>query len=187
MERTVAIEASGGGLVIFQLSAGTKWYEPFKVIFSDATTFATESSNPTTVGEYSIDSAGIVTVFIGIGQTLAAGSDLFYYYQDPEADPTNKFSIDYSKGILYSFTDLVTTAEIKYKSACYKTAYDISEEIYEYSYNADQNTVSVRTEGLRSINNLVKVVWTEAPVDIRIDELKEFFSPIISVLAFRFT
>ena len=65
--------------------------------------------------------------------------------------------------------------------------YDIAKQIDTISYDQNANTVSVRTEGLELGNSLVKLLWTKAPAQTDFKELKEFFSPLLSVLAFRYS
>lgn len=191
LETTTSIDSGGFDYVTFALSARGLWYQPLGVLFSDASTFSNLVGTAVlaqtgSVGDYFVSLDGTVTVNIGSGATLNSGRSISYFYRNPSFDPENKFSLDYRRGVIYSFNDMISTANIRYKAACYKIAYDIAEEIDEYSYDIGINSVSVRTEGLQPVNSLVKVIWTKAPQTSELEELKEFFSPIISVLAFRF-
>jgi hypothetical protein len=189
-EETSEIVAGASGIVAFNLAAGALWYEPFDLLTSDTTVFSTKKASVglvATVGDYYVDSAGTVTVYVGASNSLPSGIALSYYYRDPDSDPKNKFSVDYEEGIIYSDSNMQDDATISYRVACYKIAYDLAEEISSYEYDTRSNTVSVRTEGLRSSNSLVKVVWSKAKSGSRVSELKDYFSPIISVLAFRYT
>lgn len=190
-EQTVSIEAGSAEFVTFSLSARSLWHMDIDVVFSDATVFATKKASATAAetgvtGDYHVDEAGLVTVNVGVGGVLNEGIDINYFYRDPSFEPVNKYSVDYENGILYTHTDMNNSATIDYRASCYKVAYDIAREVDTYEYNSAANTVSVRTEGLKEVNNLVKVIWTQAPTTSDLLALKEFFTPLISVLAFRF-
>jgi hypothetical protein len=191
-EFTVEIDSGGDQFVTFALSARALWYQPFGVVFSNSGTFATlvgsaVAAETGSVGDYFVDEEGIVTVNVGVGSRLAEDIAINYYYRDPTFDPANRYSVDYKNGALYSYSELRPGAFVEYKATCYKIAYDIAKRISSSQYNAATNTVAVRTEGLNEINSLVKVIYTEATQAEGFRELKDFFSPIISVLAFRFT
>jgi hypothetical protein len=191
IETTTPAESGTDTYVQFALSARGLWHQPLGVLFSDAGTFSNlvasvSAAKTGSVGDYFVALDGTVTVNIGIGAILNGGRGITYYYRDPSFDPDAKFSLDYRRGVIYTYNDMTPTASIRYKAACYKIAYDIAEEVSDYTYDAAINSVSVRTEGLQAVNSLVKVIWTEAPQNSELEELKKFFSPIISVLAFRF-
>jgi len=189
-EKTVAIESGTNTWVSFSLSARSLWHYDMSVVFSNSVVFGNElvySSNVKvgSVGDYSVSLDGTVVVNIGVGGILQSGIPISYFYRNSSFDPANKYSVDYKNGVLYTHTDMNDDAIINYRAGCYKASYDIAREIDTYSYDTTTNVVSVRTEGLFSINNLVKVIWTEAPVTSELLELKRFFSPLVNVLAFR--
>jgi len=190
-ETTVAIEADTGlDYVTFKLAAGGLWYRSYEVLFGDTSVFAsyqpTASAAETgSVGDYHVSPSGTVTVNVGTGGILTESVTIRYYYQDPNFEPANKFSVDYRNGVLYSYSDLVDGETVTYKSSSYKAAYNIAQPISGSFYNSGINSVEVRTEGLHKLNNLIKVVWEKAPAASSIRELKPYFSPLIRVLAFR--
>jgi hypothetical protein len=190
-EKTVELTADGiDDTVSFTLAAGALWYEGFEVLFGDAVVFATSVGSAAAVsstGEYHVDGAGVVTVYVSPGGTLSAGITIHYYYQDPEFEPANKFSVDYKRGVLYGGSDLQTGATAKYKASAYRVAYNVAQEVDRYSYDKGANSMSVRTEGLKQINSLVKLIWAEKTEEESLRSLRDYFSPIISLLAFRFT
>ena len=192
-EDTVEITASAGDShVEFNLSAGALWYKDFDVVFSNTTTFSNKRDTAVqaqtgATGDYHLSDDGSVTVNVGSGGTLSSGIKLVYFYRDPNFDSVNKFSVDYENGSVYSITAFKNTAQITYKAANYKMGYDIAKQIDTISYDQNANTVSVRTEGLELGNSLVKLLWTKAPAQTDFKELKEFFSPLLSVLAFRYS
>lgn len=175
--------------VTFRLAAGALYYEGFEVLFGDTTVFAHDvgTGTPGGTGQYSIDDEGQVEVYVGTGGTLEGGISIVYYYEDPEFEAQNKFSVDYREGIFYGGSDLESGATVKYKASSHKVAYNVAREIDRYSYNKKTNAVSVRTEGLRNINSLVKIIWAKPTQDQSLRALRDYFSPIISLLAFRYT
>lgn len=188
-EKTTSLTASGS-TVEFMLSAGALWYEALGVHFSNTTYFGTSVGAPGSVnssGEYCIEDDGTVTVYVGPSGTLPADIEISYYYKNPDFDPTNKFSVDYRRGILYSYKSLVSGETITYKAANYKVAYDVGRHLENFSYDKSSNSVSVRTEGLHSVNNLIKVFWLKGDTGASVADMVDYFSPIISILGFRFT
>lgn len=188
-EKTTSITASGT-TADFKLAAGNLWYEDLGVHFSDSTYFGTKVSTLAAVnsaGEYYIDPDGTVTVYVGSGGTLPSGIEISYYYKNPDFDPGNKYSVDYRRGVLYSHKTLKTGGTITYKAANYKVAYDVARTIDDFKYNKTSNSVDVRTEGLHSVNTLVKVLWLQSDEGDSLVDMVDYFSPIISILGFRFT
>lgn len=189
-ESTTAVTLSASETTAsFRLAAGALYYEGFEVLFGNTTVFATDvgSSTPVATGQYSIDEEGQVLVFVGSGGTLEGGISIVYYYEDPEAEARNKFSVDYREGIFYGGSELQAGATVKYKASSHKVAYNVANEIDRYSYDSQTNSVSVRTEGLKSINSLVKIIWAKPSADQSLRALRDYFSPIMSLLAFRYT
>lgn len=174
----------------FTLSAGALWHSELGISFSDTTVFGTEVATAAAVnsaGEYHIDrNTGLVTVYVGLGGTLAADIEIRYMYRDPGFDPTNKYSVDYRNGILHSFSALRTGATITYKSAPMKVAYDVALEVDRYSYNPASNSVQVRTEGLFESNSLIKVLWSKPTTGTTVEDLRKYFTPMVKLLGFRF-
>jgi|15BtaG_2_1085339.scaffolds.fasta_scaffold00038_22 hypothetical protein len=190
-EKTVATTADGlNDTVSFALAAGALWYEGFEVLFGDSTTFATLVGSVSAVnstGKYFVGGDGVVTVYVSLGGTLAADTTIHYYYQDPEFEPANKYSVDYKAGVLYGGADLQAGATVKYKASAHRVAYNVAQEIDRYSYDKGTNSMSIRTEGLKQINSLVKLIWAEKTQEESLKSLRDYFTPIISLLAFRFT
>lgn len=185
-EVTTAITASSD-VVSFKLSAGSLWYADLGVHFSDTSVFgALTTSTPTSLGEYRIDNDGTVFVFIGEDNILPGDIEISYYYKNPDFDPANKYSINYDKGILYASKTMQTGTKISYKTASYKVKYTLGRALSFYSYNKSTNSVSIRTEELHPINNLVKICWLPGENNTTTLDLIDYFSPVISAINFRF-
>lgn len=184
-ERTTAIE-SETSTVTFNLAAGALWYSGLGVHFGNTTIFSelvSDLDEVDSAGKYFIGDDGTVTVY---GSSLPAGITISYYYKDSDFDSTNKYSVNYQNGILYTVSDLANDATVKYKVASYKVAYSIGKAVTKYEYNPISNSVAIRTEDLHSVNNLIRVVWEHALEPVSLIDLTEYFSPAISMLAFRF-
>ena len=190
-ESTVTTEADGISTVVnFKLAAGGLWYQGFDVLFGDTSVFANSKSSTgavTGVGDYHVADDGTVTVFVGTGGTLEGAISIYYYYEDPEFEAQNKYSVDYRNGVLYGGSDLQTDTAVTYKASSHKVAYNIAKEIDRYKYNKGTNSVQVRTEGLRGVNNLIKIIWAKQTDKVSLRTLRDYFSPIFSLFAFRFT
>lgn len=189
-EITAATEENGSGVVQFRLAAGSLWYDGFEVLFSDTSVFQNAKSNlidVVGVGDYYVAGTGTVTVYVGTGMSLPGGIGISYYYQDPDFEPQNKYSVDYRQGVFYGGSDLQAGATVKYKASSHKVAYNIGREIDRYSYDRSANAVQVRTEGLDPINRLIKVIWAKQINESSLRVVRDYFSPIFSTLAFRYT
>lgn len=185
---TTVQTVAGSDNVQFTLAAGAAAYVDGGVDFSNKTIFANKESvvgGVNVAGDYHVSDEGVVTVYIGTGNTLPGGIKINYSYRNPSFDPSNKFSIDYHQGHIHSFTSLNNDATVKYKTASYAISYDIAKEMPTYKYSRQTNSVAVRTERLHPVNNLIKIVWEETPEVSKTKQMKKFFSPLISVLAFR--
>lgn len=186
-ESTNVTAADGSGLVSFTLAAGAAWFSEYSVIFDDTTTFgnlvgsAPTGASPT--GDYFISTLGVVTVKAPSGITAGNYS---YFYKDPSFNPDRKYSVDYRKGRVYSYADINSASSVTYKVATYTMSYDIADEIKDFTYDSNSNAVSVRTEGLKEMNSLIKVLWEQSDANSDIQELKDYFSPLLTKVSIRF-
>jgi hypothetical protein len=191
-EKTTSIQAGASGVVSFYLSARSLWYSNFGVVFSNTTVFSNLVGSQGAVaggsiGDYHITPAGLVYVNVGANLTLTENITLSYYYKDELFDPANKYSIDYENAVLYSFSELNTDAVIAYKTTACSVSYDIAKQLENAVYSAEDNTISVETEHLHNVNGLIRVIWTEAEEEAPVSsEIKDYFSPILDLVAFRF-
>lgn len=194
-ETTVGTDAGGDGLVTFTLAAASAYYSPLGITFDDSVTFVTRETSLGDVsgtdsadkGKWYIDGVtGVVTVNVGAHGVLPDGISIYYSYRDPSFDSTNLFSVDYKTGILYSSESMVSGSKIKYKASNYMVSYQIGAEIDNYNYSASSNTVTVGTEGLSDLNSRVKIIWAKSPVDSSIEEMREYFSPLLNSISLRF-
>jgi hypothetical protein len=189
-EYTSETAADAFGRANFKLSAGAAWYSKYNAVFSDTTYFATlmgSLAGVTVAGRYYIDPAtGDVAVYVGVGGTLPADIQVQYSYRDPDYDSSNKFSVDYERGHLYTSEPISSGVPISYKAASYKMGYDIGLVVEGWTLDEGKNIVTVPTESLSPINGLVKVMWACSTAEEDMTSLSNFFSPILYGLTFRF-
>lgn len=189
-ERTQELTASISGIVSFNLAAGSLYYKELGFHTSNTNVFSSEKtllSAVTSIGDYYINANGTVSVYVGNGNQLPSDIRLSYYYKDLNFNPNHKYSIDYKNGILYSYTAFNGSAYISYKSANYSVSYDIANYIHDFVYDSSTNSVNVSTESLLNQNNLVKIFWAPKSKNRDFLALKDFFTPIISLVGFRFS
>jgi hypothetical protein len=202
-EATVEMNADGLGIVQFKLAAGSAWYKPLGIEFLDADVFKVEEGNVdwiSDVGDYYVADDGVVSVKVGSSaeDVLIGGIKYMYSYVDPTHDSANLFSVDYELGILYGSEDIrrgtITIGDyeydspvVRFKVARYKAEYDIVRDIDSYSYDSGSNIVAINTENiLKRINKRVKVFYAIPDDFIPLRDMKDFFSPLISNISFRF-
>lgn len=178
--------AGSQGLCTFYLAARSLWYRDFGVNFSSSY-FSTRVSpgSSLAVGEYYIQNDGLVVVRVGAGNTLPADIVYSYYYRGEDIDPENKVSVDYENGILYSYSNLNSSAKVKYSVCPLLAHYDIVADV-DFDYNASSNQLEINTLKMNPINNQLKVSWIEAPYDLSTATIKENFTPVVSRVGFRF-
>jgi len=191
-EKTLPIEStSSDPVVTFVLAARALYYPVFGVTFEDTSTFANlvDSSalvSSGSLGDYYVASDGSVYVNIGASQTLISNTKYSYYYTLAGYVSTDKYSVEYRSGVVYSYASMNPYATIKYNAAIYNVRYKIMNEISSTTYNPDENTVRVFVEDISSANSFVKLFWSEELAQQKIKTLTKYFSPILSTLTYRF-
>ena len=174
-ENTIALTAEGTGISQFNLSAGATWYPEMDVSFSDTTVFTNKKLSFAALsiaGDYYISDEGLVSVV----NNVPANIEMSYYYRDLDWDSSNRFSVDYRNGILYTSENIQNGSEIKYKATSYKLSYDIC-EVVKNTFNNSSQSVRIDSEGMNNIN-LIKILWRKASSD-PLPELSNYFSPIL--------
>ena len=188
-ERTTSIEADINGRVSFNLSASALFYREGKVSFSDTSVFGTEVlsfGDIDALGKYHISSNGLITVYVGIGNSLKSNILISYFYKNGNFIPNNKFSIDYKNGILYSGIDMLSNGKIRYKVANYLMSYDILRPLKQVNFDLKNKIVSVNTELMDSRSSNIKIFWEEQASQKSLEALSEYFSPTVQEIGFKF-
>lgn len=171
--------ASTGSVVTFNLSVGALVDLDFRVLFGSAVFFSSEKTAAglcVAFGDYHVSSAGLVTVFTG-SLDLPRGISIKYYYRNPNFIPDNKYSVNYKRGIIYSYSPMVTSAKIRYKYSTHFVSYDIVGTL-PFTYDKTTNSVEVVLSNLLQVNNQIKIYWTELQGE-SLEAYRDFFSPYI--------
>lgn len=183
-EQTSYIQADATGVIEFSLAARGLWEPNYGITFGDDVAFNQKVGSVGSVvskGQYYVSNNGLVTVHVGANEQLPGGIDIFYFYTNPDFDPSNKFSVDYPKGVLWtdSSVGLDTSAVVTYKTARYKIWYDVAAEVSDFEYDPETKVVSINTEAMFEQNSLIRVVWPLAGKEPTLEKLASFFSPLI--------
>jgi len=191
-EKTNNIMASYNGTVEFTLAAGSYIYDGFPVIFSDTSVFASPVGSLQdvllVVGNYYISSEGLVRVNVGQGNSLKENISINYSYTNPSSESSYKYSVDYEEGHLYlskavELNNGDFVGKVNYKTCNYVGNYDIVIKIDDYTF--DKSGVSIDTDYLKNSNS-VSVMYKVKNNERTIYELKDYFTPFIDKIDFRF-
>jgi len=201
-EETVDIISGSNGIVEFKLAAAGAVYEDLGVTFSDNDVFSDEmtetyyddflssTDGSFVIGDYIIDyltgSVAVRVADVDSYGTLKGGIKITYSYKDPTFDSSNRFSVDYRNGVIYTSEDMEPGSIIVYKAASYTIEYDIGIEFAEYDYNSRSNVVKIKTENMWPGNSLAKIIWADSSNIPDLSGLREYFSPVIQLLGVRF-
>jgi hypothetical protein len=187
-EKTTEIQGSSN-VAVFNLAAGSLWHSEVDPVFSNETVFAPGSKQSSAslvssggVGSWHISALGQVTVYVGTG-ALAAGIKIFYLYKDPNFDPTDKYSVDYINGIVYSSSSQNSDGVITYKVAEGTIKYQAVREIERWSSSG--STITVPTPSLESRHPYVKIAYRKS-VDAPLIEARRYFTPFVKEITHRF-
>lgn len=186
-------EFAANQVASFVIRNGPKYYAPLGISF-DSDLFVQELPAAPTLasptGAWHIDeTTGTVTIRLGPtpAEYLPAGIAYTYYYRDDTFDSTNKFSVDYKRGVLYSATPFKTLGTVSYKAANFYATYDVAALVEGSLFNRDNSTIEVRTEGSFDYSRLIKIIYPVKVNQISLEDLKNYYSPIVRSISFRFT
>lgn len=104
---------------------------------------------------------------------------LKYYYLEEVSSDIKKYSIDYTKGVLY-FSDLTDEeTSISYKYGNIELSYNLYNKINNFSYDASSNIVNVYSEEFLPYNNSLRILWHKNEMQFEIAGLEDYYSPIL--------
>ena len=184
-EKTSTI--AGPNVVSFVVRGGANYYGALGIYFDDDTVFATEVSGvPASQGQWSVNTTtGTVSVHVGSG-SLVAGINYTYYYRDNSFETTNKFSVNYKRGVLHSISTFKSGGSLTYKTGNFFVGYDIATLVEDFSFDKNSSILEIKTENNFDHSNLIKIIYPIKVVDTNIEDLKDYYSPIIKAFTFRF-
>ena len=150
--------------------AGTK-YIPFKmkivndvgysVSFSDKSIFKVEKTTSgavITAGDYFIDRSTLPTgqvIFRADGNIDVPGS-MKYYYQDPKANLTGRYSVNYQTGEVFTYSSTPSNSLADYEYTNYKARYNIARLISQDDWTFDElsKTITIKDREIMKGQNI---------------------------------
>src|SRR3990167_1263823 len=153
-EKTSTI--AGPNVVSFVVRGGANYYGALGISFDDDTVFATEVSGvPASQGQWSVNTTtGTVSVHVGSG-SLVAGINYTYYYRDNSFETTNKFSVNYKRGVLHSISTFKSGGSLTYKTGNFFVGYDIATLVEDFSFDKNSSILEIKTENNFDHSNLI--------------------------------
>jgi hypothetical protein len=191
-EKTNSIYSGSSGLISFTLSAGELFYSKIEPSFSGNEFLSKQNSlsNLNNLGDYYISPLGVVTLKLDPDTYSTADINIEYYYAENKKGLIYSFSVDYVEGILYLSENLSTSEyskTVKYKTSTYAASYEIVDKIKDFKYNSKTKKIEVEADALNEKSNTLSVAYLVKDVDISLEEVKDYFTPFIDRLDFRFS
>jgi hypothetical protein len=123
---------------------------------------------------YNISDGRIVE--LSITDETSLGYSIQYFYQK-EISEAKRYSVDYKNGRVF-FSEATTSAsEVNFKYIDIDIEYNIIKYINDFS--AENDEIEMGVEEFTEANELVKFLWFEANDSFNIEDLEEYYSPII--------
>lgn len=181
-EETNAIESSSNNIISFKVSAREKILLATGVFFENNNFFTEESASLSSEGQWKILSDGTIQVYAPNG--IPQGIKYSYYYTSGEK-LYNKYSFDKKNGYLY-FSEVQNGNEIdiEYKVIDAAAEYQIAKKIKVNKVN--QNRLSLNTDLLYNRLGEVRIFFRKDSNDENLLSYREYYSPIIHSVGFRF-
>jgi hypothetical protein len=193
--------SGGAGNVTFTLNLKISTDTSFKVAFSNTSTFVTEvPGSPAAPGEYQINrSTRVVTVNIS-GATATDLGTVTYYYMNPNALLTGRYSVNYITGEIYTYTSTVSSTTVSYQYTFYTARYPIAREISDDNWELDkvsrkvilkdreilasQRTLQLTATGSRDKYYQIMYQYVKSTRE-NVSELEPYFSPMLKDYALK--
>ena len=169
-------------IISFKVSAGSKFLQALGVFFEDNPFFISETSTLVNPGDWNISSDGTVSVFApdGISESIKYS----YYYVSGEK-LYDKFSFDKANGFLYFSEDQDSSdIEIEYKVIDAIAEYELCKEIKINKLS--KNELSLNTDLLYNRVGDIRVFFKKDSGVKNLSTYREYYSPIIYSVGFRF-
>lgn len=191
-EKTNSIYSGSTGIVSFTLSAGELLYSKIKPVFSGSEFLYLKNSlsSLSTPGDYYVSPLGAVSLKLDIDTYSTADISIEYYYAENKKGKIYSFSVDYVRGILYLSERLGSgnyKKTIKYKTANYCANYEIVDRILNFNYNEKAKKIEVDADSLNSISDTLSVAYLIKGSEVSLEKLKDYFTPFIDRIDFRFS
>ena len=190
-ERTNAILGNNTGLVTFNLSAGTLFYDVLGVEFEQNNHFrelvdsklilenAVNADPQGSIGKYFISKLGEVSVCTSL-DGIPEGIKMSYYYTFGEVVTSDKYSVDYDNSIIYFSQEVdISLAAISYRICNYSAEYDILSFIEDRKIDFVKKQVLVNSEEFPTQTGRVFVFYKSNTSKYNLRDMAEYFSPIV--------
>ena len=176
----------------------------FTTVFSDTTLFIEEQvlvGDITDVGDYFIDRTAN-TIHIKLAAVVSDPGTITYYYANPHANLTGRYSINYGTGEVFTYSTTQATVVANYSFTNYIAKYDIARLITsdDWTYSETDNKILIKDrEILKNIRTPQNTNTTNSSkfyqivyqyiksTRIDIDELEPYFSPVLKDYALKIT
>jgi len=179
----------------------------FSVTFSNRTIFAEEKGSlgaVTVIGDYFIDRVAGTTglMYVKLADNVTDPGTVNYYYVDPRADLTGKFSVRYETGEVFLHDATVGGLSAAYEYTNYKIKYNIARLVPsdDWEYDTSKNKITlkdrevlrnVRTPQATSGSSLATSKFYQASYNYvaatraDVSELEPFFTPTLKDYALK--
>lgn len=169
-------------IVSFKVAAGDKIIERTGISFEENEYFVQEVSVLNSEGDWRVSGDGTVSVYASNG--IPEGIKYSYYYSGGKK-LKNRFSYDEDNNFLYFSEDQIASeVEIEYKVLDVSAEYDMCKKID--LIESESKSYSVNTDLLYNTVADLRIFFVDKKEDGKLTDLKEYYSPIIESLNFRF-
>lgn len=174
-----------------------------EVLFENTAIFVTDvtPAAPSAVGEYSINRSNR-TFTIRVDKDYADPGDVTYYYDNPRANLTGRYSVNYKAGDVFLHDKTGAGDEIAYEYTDYRIKYPIVREVNtkDWSYDKSLNTVTIKDReilknmrqpmapgpGIGSTSKYYQLSYDYVDQGRQdIEELVDYFSPVLKDYALK--
>lgn len=188
------------GVVSFTIGAASLYFTGLGISFDDNgevfdpslqnATLNYVPTNADPVGTWSIDSSGTVHVVVGTGGFLPAEIRYSYYYLSVGKEKMrNKYSVDYENSIIYFSDEIGATKsdpKIKYRISNYSAEYDILTRVKDYEVSYSNRSVKVSTQEFPLKKGMVYLFYKKNMYTYSLENVTEYFSPLVYSIGFEF-
>lgn len=185
----------------------------FAVTFSDQTVFKVEKStkgevDSGTTGDYWIDRSYTISptgrIYIKLSEDISEPGNVNYYYINPAAILTGRYSINYETGEVFTYTetDSISAITADYEYTNYRIKYDIARLVVstDWTFDSKSNKIIIRDreilKNMRTPQRTGAVTTSEAKfyqasykyiksTRADVSELEPYFSPVLKDYALK--
>jgi len=208
-EKMSPITTTGNITIPFRMKISTDATLP--VTFSQPDIFKIEKATQGEVtsgiaGDYWIDrgtTLGSPTggIYVKLSATASSPGTIHYYYTDPRAVMTGKYSVNNKTGEVYSYSatgsNIVAYCEYTNYSICYHIAREVS--LTDWEYDSIDNKIAIKDNEILKLNRIPQIASVNSTSDRyyqisyryikrsreAIDELEPYFSPVLKNYALK--